>query len=222
MAFNQKKSRGFTIFESVIVMLVAGILSSALVTIFVPQINLFFYLPQAVRVNTAAQDLLTIIFDGDEKARGLRFSNNACGVPKPGSSMITAATKDSLTYHYSESNQCGGGGTASHSVTITYVSGAGNNYVTRSIDGGAAVRIPYWLVSGTEINIEPFESNADGPAFFRYYNSTPAEMTSATPITTANIYRVDIAARVYSGGGNVKSNEAGVYLKSACEIKRYV
>ncbi len=216
--------------ELVIVMTVVAILASAFSAVMVPQMNVFFYYPQSSRVNNAAADLLDIIIEGDSKTasglisgatdrvRGLRFTNPACYVPNSGTGgdSITAASASSLTYQFNDYDSCGPNSTGrvSHTVVISYDSA--NHIVTRTVDGGTAIAIPYYAVVGSDIKFDP----PSGTNFFRYYGSAGTELSSSPTVTS--IYRVDITVIATSGSGQVKHNAGQILLKSGVEIKRYV
>lgn len=189
-------SRGFTLIELIVTMAVAGILASSFVTLAVPQINLFFFLPQRIRVQNAASDLLDTIIEGDANAKGVRFAQS-----------ITAASATSLTYTYTTPSL------VAHTVVISYSSAS--HTVTRSIDSGTAVNVPYYLNSSSGILADPLETN-----FFRYYAYGGSEMSGGA-IVLANIYRVDLAVAVKTGSGKVTESEGMTSMKSGVEIKHY-
>ena len=213
------KMRGITILETVNVIAVVGIMASALFTVYIPQMNTIFYFPVAQRVNDTAADLMEIIFEGNRSARGLRFTGPACTIPTGGSASITAATRsggvETLTYRYADYTQCGSqaGSDADIDVALSYDSST--HLITRAVNGGSAVNIPYYAKSSADFKIDPIDTN-----FFRFYDSAGTEMSSF-PLTLANIYRVDVAYKVTTGSANVKHNAGSVYLKSGVEIKRY-
>ncbi len=211
----RNRAKGVTLIELVIVMVIVGILASAFSSVVIPMINFYFYYPQSSRVNNTAADVLQIIIEGDEKSDGLRFTSPPCNLPSGGSSTIKAATASSLTYNYSKRDECGTGGTASHSVTIAYDSA--NHIVTRAIDGGAATAIPYYATSTSGIKLDPPASN-----FFRYYNSAGTEIFA--PFSGAQlltIYRVDITVIALSGVGEAKYGGGQIMLKAGVEIRRF-
>ncbi len=182
---------------------VASILAMAFVSLMIPQVNLFFFLPQRIRIQSASADLLDALFEGDNNARGLRYAG-----PAAGSSAITAANANSLTYAYR------GVDGVNHTITLTY--NAVSHTVTRAVDGGPAKNIPYYVTSGSGILVAAAETN-----FFRYYNVSGVEFSPAL-LTLSNIYRVDVATRVNSGSGKVTESEGNILMKSGVEIKHYV
>jgi prepilin-type N-terminal cleavage/methylation domain-containing protein len=215
------ETKGFTIVELTIVIAVVAILASAFVALFAPQINMYFYYPQSSRVNAAAADLLQVILEGDEKAKGLRYTGPPCAIGGGGgggSTITTASTAgntSTLTYNYVDSDYCGtGAAQISHTVTLVYDRSIGT--VTRAIDGGSAVNIPYYVGTSSDID---FSVSGGGTDIFHYFDSSGTDMGAAPAV--ANIYRVDIDVIASSGSGQVKHNAGQIRLKSGVEIKRY-
>ena len=194
--------KGLTLIELVMVLVIAGILASAFVALMIPQMNLFFFLPQRMRVQNTASDLLDVMIEGDNQARGLRYAG-----PTSAAVAIPSASAASLTYNYVDSDL------TAHNVILTYQSAS--HTVTRQMDGGAAQTVPYYATASAGILINPAETN-----FFRYYTSAGAEMTGGG-IVPANIYRVDIAVTARSGSGKVTESEGNILMKSGTEIKHY-
>ncbi len=172
------KKRGVTLVELVIVIATIGILASAFVGLAVPLTNFFFYYPQATRVNNAANDLIHIILEGDEKAKGLRFTGPSCkiGGAGGGGNSITEAsvsgTVSTLTYNYVDAEYCGSAAArVSHSVTLAYDSSTGT--VTRSVDGGSADFIPYYVTTTSDIK---FQVPGAGSDLFHYFGASGADL----------------------------------------------
>lgn len=207
--------------ELVIVIAVVAILAAAFSSVMVPMMNSFFYYPQSSRVNSAGSGLLNIIVEGDNLAKGLRFTGLPCAVGGAGGggSTITAASTagstSTLTYNYTDSDYCGDGARTSHTVTLVYDSSIGT--VTRAIDGGTANNIPYYVDSSSDIN---FSVSGGGTDLFHYIASDGTTDLGAAP-AVANIYRVDIDVIASSGSGVVKHNAGQIRLKTGVEIKRY-
>ena len=215
------RRRGVTLVELIIVIAIVAILATAFSTVFAPMINTFFYYPQASRVNTAAADLLKIIIEGDGTAKGLRFAGLPCtigGAGGGGSTITTASTAgntSTLTYNYVDADYCGpAAARISKTVTLIYDRSVGT--VTRSVDGGTAAVIPYYVGTASDVN---FSVSGAGTDIFHYFDSAPADM-GAAPVV-ANIYRVDIDFIASSGTGAAKDNSGQMRLKSGVEIKRY-
>ena len=191
-----RSAKGFTLIEFIMMLVVVGTLASAFVVLAIPEINLFFFLPQRIRVHNALSDFLDTVIEGDASAKGLRFAQT-----------ITAATATSLTYTYTTLSS------VTHTIVINY--SVTSHTVTRSIDGAPAMEIPYYLKSGSGILVDPLETN-----FFRYYAYGGAEMTGGG-IIPANIYLVVLPASAKTGTGKVTESEGMTAMKSGVEIKHY-
>ena len=295
-----RNSRGVTMIELVIVIVITAIIARAFSAVMVPMMNAFLYAPESSRVNNAAADVLQAIIEGDEKAEGLRFAgppcepsdwltstnyvvgdyvqngglnyyclinhtsgtfatdlaagrwtttaawatatsyvvgnyvsqgylNYTCTVNHTSGvfatdlaagrwsvNPITAATATTLTYNYAATDLCGGGTGAKNNNSVALAYSSANQIVTRSVNGGTAVEIPYYATAASGIEINP----PSGVSFFRYYDSAGTEMTGGG-IVLVNIYRVDITVNATSGSGSVKHNAGQILLKSGVEIKRY-
>lgn len=211
-----RHKRGFTLIEIIIVVAITGILAGAFSSVFTPVMTFFFYYPQASNVQAAAADLLQAIIDGDNRAKGLRYTGLPCtiGGGGGGGSTITAATTTSITYNYIEWDYCGtGAARTSHTVVLTL--DTGNDVVTRTIDGGAASNIPSYVTTSSNIDF-----NAPGGAnFFHYFDAAGTDL-GGTP-AVANIMRVDINVVTTTGSGEVRHGSGQVRLESGVEINRY-
>lgn len=197
-----KNSRGFTLVEFVMTLSLSAVLAGAFVGMAVPQINLFFFLPQRMRVQNAAYDLMNAVMEGDDKADGARY----CG-PLPGSSTgVGVVTAEAATFSYTYSDE----DLTNHTITLSYDSQ--NKKVTRTVDGGPAQALPIYLTAASGIDVAPSEGN-----FFRYYASGGSELSS--PAAPGAVYRVDVAFRVLSGSGAVSESEGSFTMKSGVEIR---
>ncbi len=175
-----RKKKGVTIVELVVTVALVAILSAAFVSVAVPMINFFLYFPQSSRTNNAAADLMQIILEGDDKAKGLRFTGVACkigGGGAGGNNITTASTSgttSTLTYNYADADFCNSGTSRiSHTVTLVYDSSTG--VVTRAIDGGAASVIPYYVNSASDIK---FKVPGGGADLFHYFSSDGTDLGS--------------------------------------------
>ena len=207
--------------ELIVVIAVVAVLASAFSSVMVPTMNIFFYYPQSTRVNAAAADLLQIILEGDNKAKGLRFAGLPCAIPTSGSggstitTASTAGSTSTLTYNYVDSDYCGtGAARISHTVTLVYDSSIGT--VTRAIDGGTATNIPDYVGSASDID---FSVSGGGTDLFHYFDNTPTDLGSAPTVTS--IYRVDIGVIASAGTGKITPASGQIRLKAGVDIKRY-
>jgi len=209
--------KGFTLVETIIVIVIIGILGRGFSTIMVPMMNFLFYFPESSRVNTAAADLLQTITEGDINVRGLRFTGPPCSIGGGGGggSTITAATTTSLTYNYADAEYCGSGAArTAHTVVLTI--DTVNQVVTRTLDGGSAVNVPDYATTASGIQFDP---PGGGVNFFHYYDAAGTDL-GATPVVTS-IYRVDINVIATSGSGKVTHDAGQIRLKTGVDIHRY-
>jgi prepilin-type N-terminal cleavage/methylation domain-containing protein len=212
---------GFTLTESIVTAVIVAICTAAFVGLCAPEINLYFFLPERMRVQNACADLLSIIVNGDDKAKGLRFASPIVSASATVTCGLTAASNDgagtgnaSLTYTYNATD-----GTT-HTVALAY--NAASDTITRSIDGGSAAVIPYYATTGAGVKFTPLENN-NIFRFWTYGGGTPVELTGTT-LTAAQIdtiYRVDVPIVASSGNGAVKSSAGQVPMKTEVEIKHY-
>ena len=215
------KRDGFTLIELVIVVVITAILASAFSAVMIPVMNFYFYYPQSSRVNNAAADLLQIILEGDNLAKGLRFTGPPCtigGGGGGGSTITTASTSgttSTLTYNYIDADYCGfTAARTSHTVTLVYDSSIGT--VTRAVDGGTALNAPYYVGTSSDIN---FSVSGGGTDIFHYFDAAGTDLGSAPTVTS--IMRVDIDVIASSGTGVVKHSAGQIRLKAGVDIKRY-
>ncbi len=212
-----KNCRGFTLVEFITVAVIVAICVAAFVGLCAPEVNLYFFLPERMRVQNACADLLDIIARGDDKAEGLRFAGPivdtsatvTCGLTAASNNAATSDASLTYTYRFTDGS--------THTIVLTYL--PASDTVTRTIDGGAAAVIPYYAMSGGGTLFTPLENNT----FFRFYTYAGVELTGTT-LTAAqidSIYRVDIPVLATSGNGAVQSSAGQVRMKIGIEIKHY-
>ena len=209
--------RGVTMIELIIVIVIVAIMGKAFSVVMAPMMNSYFSFPSMSKASTATADLIQTILEGDNLAKGLRFTGIPCAIGGGGgggskiTTATTAGTVLTLTYNYVDADYCGSSAArTSHTVTLSYDS-AGNGVVTRAIDGGTAQNIPNYVSNASDVN---FSVSGGGADLFHYYDSTPSDL-GANP-TVGNIRRVDIDVIGSTGAGPMA---ATLRLKSAVDIK---
>ena len=210
----RRNKKGFTFVEFVMVIVLATVLASAFVGLIIPQINLFFFIPQRMKVQNAASDLLNILVEGDHLANGLRYA----GPLSPGADSIINARGDRIVYTYIPLGSGEAGGTFTP-MTVQLDYDAVNRRVTRHMNGiGPPQPVPYYSGDGSGILVDPGE----GTDFFRFYDAGHNQLSA--PVAAAqlpNIRLVEVTCRVSSGSGKVTESEGSVVLKSGAMIKQY-
>ncbi len=152
-----RKSKGFTLIEIIMIVLITALLSIAGIHIMKFTLQNSFYLPNQVQSDLVAADALEIIIEGDSSAKGLRFCEN-----------VTTATATQVVV----TNQDG--------IAIAYRLDNGTGKLYRKIGGAAEVMIPYYMASDMAIA-------GAGGTLFTYYDSADAVTATLANIRRINI-----------------------------------
>ena len=136
MVYNQQKKvirnkisdKGFTLIEMVMVMLIITILSVSGAYLMRYLIQNSVFIPNQLNMDMAASDALDIMIEGDQQAKGLRFSR---------------AVTNIQDYQVTFVNQ--------NSQSVRYRLDTGTSKLYRSVNGGAETFIPYYVKSGINI-----------------------------------------------------------------------
>jgi len=115
---------GVTLVELIMVMLIVAIMSVAGGSLMAYFVQNSMFIPNQLNMEMLASDALDIMIEGDQQAKGLRFSKE-----------IVTARKNRVTFI----NQNG--------AEITYRLRTGQNRFTRSINGGSQETFPYYAPS---------------------------------------------------------------------------
>lgn len=205
-----KRNKGETLIELVMTIVIVGIMASAFVGLFLPQITLFFFLPNSVRAQNAASDAMASVIEGDRFAKGLRYAEPDKLSKITETVGITAANGDSVTYTYFDVNR------TKHTVLV-YLDTASLS-LKRQIDGGAIQVLSSGGAPGTGgIQIM---GEADVNTLFKYYNLTGTELTGAA-LTPLSIYYVTVGFTAGTGAGGVKSYQSQTLQKSGVKIRHF-
>jgi len=128
MAFNNllapKNKKAFTLIELVMVIAIIGIISLVGASIMTYFIQNAVFAPNQMNADMAVSDAMNMLINGDDTARGLRFSKAISAIS--GTSDITFINQDSNTVRY-------------------YLS-SGSLY--RTINAGTATLFPYYAQTG--------------------------------------------------------------------------
>ncbi|MCX5681696.1 MAG: type II secretion system protein [Candidatus Omnitrophica bacterium] len=115
---------GFTLIELIMVMVIIGILALVGTWIMLYFIQNAIFAPNQLNTDMAVSDAMNIMIEGDDQAKGLRFSLSVTAIS--GTNDITFINQDSHTIRY-------------------YLS---SGVLYRTIDGGTATAVPYYASTG--------------------------------------------------------------------------
>jgi len=189
-----KRIKAFSLIELIITILVLIVIGSASVAFFVPMMNIFFYSPSQLMVDQTAQELLNVIVEGDNRAKGLRYSKH-----------ISAADEDTITFVNSDDD------------TIIYRWDATDEIVYRNINGAGDEAIPAKYFGTITVRGRTSDSQ-----IFLYYDSSAS--TINVPVASPNLdsieaIRMDLT--IEAGTGNVKANQGRIDVRTGIDIKQY-
>ena len=122
-----KRSNGFTVIELIMAIVIMGSLSVVGAGLMSYLIQHSVFIPNQLNMDMAASDALEIMIEGDDQAKGLRFSR-----------VITAVQDNQVTFI----NQNG------QLVRFRLETAIDPNGLFRSINSGTEALIPYYLPDG--------------------------------------------------------------------------
>lgn len=192
-----KKKKAFSLIELIVTILVLIIIGSMTVAFFTPMINLFFYSPSQLMVDQTAQEILTILIDGDHKSEGLRSVKS-----------ITSANEDTITFTTWDDN------------TIIYRWDSSTDRIYRKINSQAEALIPSSYYG--DITVKGQSSDSE---IFQYYTSTPLNGTPTklsvpvSSVTSIESIRMDLT--VQAGSGDVGEYKGIISVKAGVDIKQF-
>ena len=125
---DHNRQIGFSIIELIMVMLIIAIIAKTSGYIFSALIQNSVYIPSQLNMNMVASQAMDIMIEGDENAKGLRFSK-----------QITNISSNQVTFNNQDSQ------------VIVYRLDTPTHKFYRSISGGAESLIPYFVKTGIDI-----------------------------------------------------------------------
>jgi len=194
-----KTKKAATIIELVVTILILTIIGSASVAFFVPVANILFYSPSQLMVDQTAQELISILVEGDNQAKGLRFTKS-----------ITIADKDYIIFETWDND------------IVQYKWDATEKRIYRKINrqGEALVPASYYLVPASyygDITVIGQSSDAE---IFQYYDVSASKLSvPVSDETDIEAIRMDLT--LVAGSGIVKEHKGRIDVKSGVDIKQF-
>jgi len=153
----KKRGAGFTLIEAIMVIAIIAILSVSGAWLMVYLVQNSVFIPNQLNMDMVASEALKIMIEGDDGAKGLRFSKS-----------ITAVASNQVTFN----NQDG--------QNIRYRLDTVANKLYRSINAGAEQLMPYYLTTGVSVLRK---SNK----LFTYYDANEIETAVAVDVRRIKI-----------------------------------
>jgi len=181
-----------TLIELIITILILVVIGSAGVAFFIPMMHLFFYSPSQLMVDNVAQDLASIIIEGDNNAKGLRFSKS-----------ITSADEDEITFTNTDND------------TIVYRWDATEEKVFRNINSTGESAIPYSYYKNVIL-----KGSASDSEIFQYYDSSASKI--AVPVASvSSIESIRMNLIIQAGPGKIEASQGRIEINTGIDIKQY-
>ena len=194
-----KTKKAATFIELIVTMLILTIIGSASVAFFVPVANILFYSPSQLMVDQTTQELISILVEGDNQAKGLRFTKS-----------ITIADKDYIIFETWDND------------IVQYKWDATEKRIYRKINrqGEALVPASYYLVPASyygDITVIGQSSDAE---IFQYYDVSASKLSvPVSDETDIEAIRMDLT--LVAGSGIVKEHKGRIDVKSGVDIKQF-
>jgi prepilin-type N-terminal cleavage/methylation domain-containing protein len=143
----------FTLVELVMVIMILGVLSSAGVSVMLPLIQNFIFIPNKLNSQMALSDAVDIIIDGDLRAKGLRSCRKITRVRRARVDFIDQ-----------------------NSQTVIYTLDGATQSLRRSINGGAYETFPGYA-SSAGVNFQGV-----GNTVFTYYDANESVTSNPSEV----------------------------------------
>ena len=157
---ERRRKDAATLIELIMVVAIIGILAVSGAWLMMYFVRNSAYIPNQLHTDMVASGALRIMIEGDNRAKGLRFSRSVTSIPN--SYQIAFVNQD---------NQ-----------SIEYRMDTSANKLYRSIDAGAETEIPYYA-SGLTL------TGVNG-SLFTYYNSADAITTAPAAVRRIAIHLI--------------------------------
>ena len=223
-----RRQKAFTLVELVMTIAIVGIMAGAFVSLFVPQIQLFLYLPTNLRVQEASSLMMETMVNGKMTVVQIGLNRVATFVPglkyaEPAAATgklvnltgITYADPTEVRYNYFDAKR------ATHTARLFL--NANTSAMVRLVDTETETDLKIISSNGARstggIRIQPVPGST---GIFKYYQQNDSELTT-TPLSAAdlnNVSRIDIAFVADTGGSDINSYQSSNLKRSSVSIKR--
>ncbi len=150
MGYSHFKRQGYTLIELIIVLVIVVIIAVAGISLFYFFIDVFFTVPEEINRDVIVNNILSKMVEGDNTAKGLRYTDTIDTI------------EDNRLVFTNDDGQI---------VEFKVL----DNKLKRSIDGGAAENIPYYILDNITI------SGQDG-VLFTYLDTDEATTAVANDV----------------------------------------
>lgn len=197
--------RGATLIESVMLIVILAIIGVTVAGVVIFFTQLFMYSPRQLDTQKIGQELTDIMIEGNQDARGIRFTRS-----------IIDASSQQLSYIY-------GYPTAQDGRAVRFRWNAADSHIYRSTstDSGATwsaeAVVPYYLLNNTATIIDGKDTSG---LIFTYKKAGDAAWVSGVDALNT-IRRVIIGVKVQTGSGNFSSFQGSSSNTSSVEIKGF-
>ena len=188
-----KTKKAATFIELVVTILILTIIGSASVAFFVPVANILFYSPSQLMVDQTAQELISILVEGDNQAKGLRFTK----------SISVDADEDDITFTTWDGDK------------VKYRWDATEKRIYRNINDQGEALVPASYYGDITVT-----GQSSDPEIFQYYDASASKLSVPVSDET-NIEAIRMDLTLVAGSGIVKEHKGRIDVKSGVDIKQF-
>jgi len=188
-----KTKKAATFIELIVTMLILTIIGSASVAFFVPVANILFYSPSQLMVDQTAQELISILVEGDNQAKGLRFTK----------SISVDADEDDITFTTWDGDK------------VKYRWDATEKRIYRNINDQGEALVPASYYGDITVT-----GQSSDPEIFQYYDASASKLSVPVSDET-NIEAIRMDLTLVAGSGIVKEHKGRIDVKSGVDIKQF-